>query len=34
MTAAFAHVWQMRNGKAARFHNYVDAAAWVPGWGG
>ena len=34
MTAAFAHVWQMRNGKAVRFHNYVDAAAWGPGWGG
>jgi uncharacterized protein len=34
MTATFAHVWQMRNGKAARFHNYVDAAAWGPGWGG
>lgn len=34
MTAAFAHVWQMRNGKAARMHNYVDAAAWAPGWGG
>lgn len=34
MTAAFAHVWQMRDGKAARFHNYVDAAAWAPGWGG
>lgn len=34
MTAAFAHVWQMRNGKAAQFHNYVDAAAWGPGWGG
>jgi len=34
MTAAFAHVWQMRNGKPARFHNYVDAAAWAPGWGG
>lgn len=34
MTAAFAHVWQMRNGRAARFHNYVDAAAWAPGWSG
>lgn len=34
MTAAFAHVWQMRNGKAVRFHNYVDAAAWGAGWGG
>jgi ketosteroid isomerase-like protein len=34
MTAAFAHVWQMREGKAARFHNYVDAAAWARGWGG
>jgi ketosteroid isomerase-like protein len=33
MTAAFAHVWQMRNGKAAQFHNYVDATAWGPGWG-
>jgi uncharacterized protein len=34
MTAAFAHVWEMRNGKVARFYNYVDAAAWAPGWGG
>ena len=34
MTAAFVHVWQMRDGKAARFHNYVDAATWAPGWGG
>lgn len=33
MTATFAHVWEMRNGKAARFHNYVDAATWAPGWG-
>jgi uncharacterized protein len=33
MTAAFAHVWQMRDGKATHFHNYVDAAAWAPGWG-
>src|SRR2546430_1646508 len=32
MTAPFAHVWQMRDGKAARFQNYVDAAAWAPGW--
>jgi ketosteroid isomerase-like protein len=34
MAAAFAHVWQMHNGKATRFHNYVDATAWAPGWGG
>jgi ketosteroid isomerase-like protein len=34
MTAAFAHVWQMRNGKTVRFHNYVDAAPWTKGWGG
>jgi ketosteroid isomerase-like protein len=34
MTAGFAHVWQMRDGKTARFHNYVDAAAWAEGWGG
>jgi ketosteroid isomerase-like protein len=34
MKAAFAHVWQMRNGKVARFYNYVDAAAWGPGWRG
>ena len=33
MTAAFVHVWQMRDGKLGRFHNYVDAAAWGPGWG-
>jgi ketosteroid isomerase-like protein len=30
----YVHVWAMRNGKAASFHNYVDAAAWAKGWGG
>ena len=34
MTADFAHVWQMRDGKIARFHNYVDAVSWTQGWGG
>jgi ketosteroid isomerase-like protein len=30
----FAHVWTMRGGKAASFHNYVDAASWSKAWGG
>ena len=30
----FAHVWTMRSGKAASFHNYVDAASWSKAWGG
>jgi len=30
----FAHVWEMRGGKAATFHNYIDAAAWQAAWGG
>ncbi len=30
----FAHVWEMRGGKAASFHNYIDAAAWQAAWGG
>jgi ketosteroid isomerase-like protein len=34
LDAPFVHVWQMRNGKVARFQNYVDAAAWKQGWGG
>lgn len=30
----FAHVWAMTNGKAARFHNYVQADSWAKAWGG
>ncbi len=30
----FVHVWEMRGGKAASFHNYIDAAAWQAAWGG
>lgn len=32
MDAAFAHVWQMREGKAVSFHNHVEAAPWAEGW--
>jgi ketosteroid isomerase-like protein len=28
----FAHVWELRNGKAVRFQNYVDAARWTTAW--
>jgi ketosteroid isomerase-like protein len=34
LDAPFVHVWKMRNGKAARFDNYVDAAVWARVWGG
>jgi len=30
----FAHLWAMRNGKAASFHNYLQADAWAKAWGG
>src|ERR671932_1611712 len=30
----FAHVWTMRDGKAASFQNYVDAPSWTKAWGG
>jgi len=30
----FVHVYQMRNGKAVRFQNYVEATAWARGWSG
>ncbi len=29
----FVHVHTMQNGKAVRFHNYVDATAWATAWG-
>ncbi|MGH9174151.1 MAG: nuclear transport factor 2 family protein [Vicinamibacterales bacterium] len=32
MDAPFAHVWEMRNGKAVSFHNHVDHKAWTQGW--
>jgi uncharacterized protein len=34
LDAPFGHVWRMRNGKAARFHNYVAADPWATAWGG
>lgn len=34
LEAPFVHVWEMRNGKAARFRNLVEAEAWRRGWGG
>jgi uncharacterized protein len=34
LDAPFAHVWTMRNGKAAIFHHYVDATPWARAWGG
>jgi ketosteroid isomerase-like protein len=34
LDAPFAHVWEMRNGKAVRFHNHVEHDAWVKGWSG
>jgi ketosteroid isomerase-like protein len=30
----FAHLWVMRAGKAASFHNYPQADAWAKAWGG
>ena len=30
--APFAHVWKMRNGKAASFQNHVQAAPWAEAW--
>jgi uncharacterized protein len=30
----FVHVWEMQGGKATRFANYMDAAAWARAWGG
>jgi ketosteroid isomerase-like protein len=34
MDVPFAHVWDMRNGKAVRFQHYVDSGAWAQAWGG
>jgi ketosteroid isomerase-like protein len=34
LDAAFAHVWEMRNGKAVRFQQYVDSGPWARAWGG
>jgi uncharacterized protein len=30
----FAHVWEMKNGKATRFANHVESAGWSTAWGG
>ena len=34
LDAPFVHVYRMRNGKAVRFQNYVEATAWARGWSG
>jgi ketosteroid isomerase-like protein len=34
LDAPFVHVWKMRNGKAERFYNHVEASAWTKAWGG
>ena len=34
LDAPFGNVWEMRNGKAARFRNYVDSGPWARAWGG
>ena len=34
LDAPFVHVWTMRDGKAARFDNHVEAAPWASAWGG
>ena len=33
MDLPFAHVWQMRGGKAARFQNCPEAKPWATAWG-
>ena len=30
----FAHVWEMRNGKATHFENLVESGGWISAWGG
>ena len=32
LDAPFVHVWTMRDGKAARFYNHVEAAPWASAW--
>ena len=32
MEARFAHVWEMRDGKAVSMHNHVEAGPWTEGW--
>jgi len=34
MDLPFAHVWQMRDGKATRFENFAEAAPWATAWDG
>jgi ketosteroid isomerase-like protein len=34
LEAPFAHVWAMRDGKAAQFRNHVEADPWRQAWGG
>jgi ketosteroid isomerase-like protein len=33
LDAPFVHVWTMRGGKASRFQQYVETAAWAKAWG-
>ena len=32
LEARYAHVWQMREGKAISFTNHVDAVPWANAW--
>ena len=32
LDAPFVHVWTMRDGKAARFDNHVEAEPWTAAW--
>ena len=34
LDAPFVHVWRMRDGRAAGFRHYVEAAPWAAAWGG
>jgi uncharacterized protein len=34
LDATFEHVWEMRDGKVARFEHKPDKEAWAKGWGG
>lgn len=33
LETSFVHLWQMRNGKAIRFENIVEAEPWSRAWG-
>ncbi len=34
LEAPFVHVWELRDGKAVRFRNHVEADPWRQAWGG